>query len=122
MASVLKCALLCCLVCSGLLLHMACDRKTGTPRISGLKNASLCRCLPAIISAGQDTVPNRTPEALAELPAASLNALTILLETWHRISENSAANGMDSRALAVAVTPCLAWNPPIGKEARKASL
>lgn len=80
------------------------------------------RCLPDIIAAGQETVPKKTLDALAELPAASLNALTILLETWHRIAENSAANGMDARALAVAVTPCLAWNPPIAKEARKVPL
>lgn len=79
----------------------------------------LCRGIPAIVSAGQETVPHRAPEALAELPPASLNALTILLETWHRIAENSPTNGMDAMALAVAVAPCLAWNPPPGKEARK---
>lgn len=74
------------------------------------------------MSAGQDTIPHKAPAALAELPPASLNALTILLETWHRIAENSASNGMDAMALAVALTPCLAWNPPAGKEARKVDL
>lgn len=74
------------------------------------------------MAAGQETVPHKAPDALAELPPASLNALTLLLETWHRVAENSSANGMDAMAIAVAVAPCLAWNPPAGKEARKASL
>lgn len=80
------------------------------------------RGIPAIVAAGQDTVPHKAPDALAELPPASLNALTLLLETWHRVAENSTANGMDAMAIAVAVAPCLAWNPPAGKEARKVSL
>ena len=80
------------------------------------------RGIPAIVAAGQDTVPHKAPDALAELPPPSLNALTLLLETWHRVAENSAANGMDAMAIAVAVAPCLAWSPPAGKEARKVSL
>ena len=64
-------------------------------------------------------MPRRTPEALAELPAASLNSLTILLETWHRVAEHSAETGMDARALAVCVAPCLAWNPPLTRDLKK---
>ena len=56
---------------------------------------------------------------MAELPAANLNALTMLLETWHRVAENCAANGMDARAIAVSVAPCLAWNPPPAKDAKR---
>ena len=77
------------------------------------------RGIPAIVAAGQETVPHKAPDALAELPPANLNALTLLLELWHRVAENSTANGMDAMAIAVAVAPCLAWNPPAGKEARK---
>ena len=50
----------------------------------GIPCTGTCRALPAVIAAGQEAVPVHAPEALAELPAASLNSLSVLLEVWHR--------------------------------------
>ena len=81
-----------------------------------------CRGVAALVESGRSSPPHDVQGAFGELPTASLNALFVLLETWHRVAENSSANGMDAMAIAVAVAPCLAWSPPPTADNRKVPL
>jgi len=58
------------------------------------------------------------PAQRGRVGLASRPRRQVLLDLLHRVATRSSVNGMDAAALADALAPCLAWQPPPPRKAR----